>query len=99
MILNKEEILKRLRQIRFEIERLGIRKLGLFGSCVREEQQESSDMGLLVEFNPEAEKFDRLMELYDLLENNFPNEKVQIVSSNGLSAHIVPHILKEVEHV
>ncbi len=36
------------------------------------------------------------MTVYDILENLFRNEKVEIVTKNGLSPYIGPQILKEV---
>ena len=36
------------------------------------------------------------MSVYDILENMFRNEKIEIVTKNGLSPYIGPQILKEV---
>ncbi len=46
----REEILRILEEHRPEFERLGVKSLALFGSAVRGEAREGSDVDLLVEF-------------------------------------------------
>ena len=77
---------------------LGIRKVGLFGSYVRNEQSIESDIDLLIDFEPEKENFDNLMAVYDLFEKIFTNEKIEVVTKNGLSPYIGPNILDEVRY-
>jgi predicted nucleotidyltransferase len=93
---SKEFILSEMKQQKRELQNLGIVRIGLFGSYVREEQTEKSDIDILLEFEPEKENFDNYMTVYDMLENLFKNEKVEIVTKNGLSPYIGPQILKEV---
>ena len=93
---NKEYILSEMRQQRDELQNLGIVRIGLFGSYVRGEQSEVSDIDILIEFDPDKENFDNYMAVYDILEDLFENEKVDIVTKNGLSPYIGPQILKEV---
>jgi len=93
---SKEYILSEMKQQKRELQNLGIVRIGLFGSYVREEQSEKSDIDILLEFEPEKENFDNYMSVYDILENLFRNEKVEIVTKNGLSPYIGPQILKEV---
>ncbi len=77
----------------------GVQSVGLFGSYVRNEQTEKSDIDLLIDFDPEKETFDNYMALCDYLDLLFRNEKVEIVTKNGLSPHIGPSILREVQYV
>ena len=93
---SKEYILSEMRQHKKELQNLGIIKIGLFGSYAREEQSEKSDIDILIEFDPEKENFDNYMSAYDMLENIFNNEKIEIVTNNGLSPYIGPKILREV---
>jgi len=93
---SKENILSEMKQQKRKLQNLGIVRIGLFGSYVREEQSEKSDIDILLEFEPEKENFDNYMSVYDILENLFRNEKVEIVTRNGLSPYIGPQILKEV---
>lgn len=93
---SKEYILSEMKQKKRALQNLGIVRIGLFGSYAREEQSENSDIDILIEFDPEKENFDNYMSAYDILENVFRNEKIEIVTKNGLSPYIGPQILKEV---
>jgi hypothetical protein len=73
--------------------------IGLLGSYLSNEQSEKSDIDLLIDFEPEKENFDNYMAVYDLFEGLFKNEKIEIVTKNGLSKYIGPKILKDVMYV
>ncbi len=96
---NKDQIKALLIEHHAKIRALGVEQIGLFGSYARSQSHAFSDIDLLVDFREDAENFDNLMKLYDLLESVFRNKKVEIVTKNGLSPHIGPSILKEVEYV
>lgn len=95
----KDEIFDVLKSHKLNLERLGIKNIGVFGSYVRDEQTRNSDIDLLIDFAPEHENFDNLMAVYDLLESIFKDEKVEVVTKNGLSPHMAPKILQEVSYV
>ena len=95
---SKEEILKTLLEHRKEIERYGIRKLGLFGSFVKNQQAPSSDIDILVEFAKGHKNFDNFINLATLLENLL-NRKIDLVTKESLSPYIGPKILKETQYV
>jgi predicted nucleotidyltransferase len=95
----KQNILRVLRSRKTEFSKFGIRNIGLFGSYIRNEQHLGSDIDLLLDFEPEAENFDNLMAVYDLVEQLFKGEKIEVVTLNGLSPYIGPSILKEVQYV
>ena len=82
-----------------EFSKYGIQNIGLFGSYLRNEQSDKSDIDLLIDFDPEKESFDNYMAAYDILESIFKNEKIEVVTKNGLSAYIGPKILQEVQYV
>lgn len=94
----KKEILKILKTNRSKFVEFGIQNIGLFGSYGRGEQSNASDIDFLIDFEPKHENFDNLMKVYDFLEELFPNEKIEIITKNGLSPHIGPHILNEVQY-
>jgi uncharacterized protein len=96
---SKEYILSVLKSQREKLNSFGIKEVGLFGSYVRNEQTEKSDIDLLVDFDPDKETFDNYMAVYELLEQLFRNTKVEIVTKNGLSPYIGPKILNEVQYV
>lgn len=95
----REKILTNVRNYKPQFLKLGVTSIGLFGSYVRNEQSSKSDIDFLVDFEPEQENFDNYMAVYDILENLFKNEKIELVTKNGLSKYIGPKILKEVVYI
>ena len=95
----KEYILSTIKTHKTELKKFGIRNVGLFGSYVRDEQSKKSDIDILIDFDPDKESFDNYMAVYDYFEKLFKNEKIEIVTKNGLSPYIGPSILKEVMYV
>lgn len=79
-----------------ELFRLGISNIGLFGSYLRNEQSSTSDIDILVDFFPDKESFDNYMAVCDIVESLFKDERVEVVTKNGLSPHIGTEILSEV---
>lgn len=96
---SREYIIATLKTHKSEFLKFGIQDIGLFGSYARDEQESSSDIDILVDFDPDKENFDNYMAAYDYFESLFENEKIEIVTKNGLSPHIGPKILKEVQYV
>ena len=95
---SKNVILSVIRKCKPQLASFGVSRIGLFGSYVRNEQQPQSDIDFLVDFEPEKETFDNFMNLYNYLEELFVNEKVEVVTVNGLSPYIGKYILKEVDY-
>ena len=94
----KERILSLLQKHSEQMKALGVRKLGLFGSFVRGEQNEISDIDILVEFDPSKKGFDNFICLAFFLEELF-GRHVELVTLESLSPYIGPRILREVEYV
>jgi uncharacterized protein len=97
-LLSKEDLIKQIMGQREKLSHLGVKNIGLFGSFVRGEQTSSSDIDILVEFVPEKHTFDNFMEVSFLLEETL-GRKVEVITPEGLSPYIGPHILKEIERV
>jgi len=95
----KDDILRKLKSYKVELSRFGIRNVGLFGSYIRNEQSSNSDIDLLIDFEPDKENFDNFMAVCDFFEKIFKNEKIEVVTQNGLSPYIGPKILNEVQYV
>jgi len=98
-MITKEHIVKTITSTKPELQRFGIRNIGLFGSYVRDEQTKTSDIDILIDFEPDKENYDNYMAVYDIIERLFSNERVEIVTKNGLSPYIGPRILNEVLYV
>lgn len=92
----KESIIATLKFHKPGLSKFGVQNIGLFGSYLRNEQSDKSDIDLLIDFEPEKENFDNYMAVYDMVENIFKDQKIGIVTKNGLSKYIGPKILKEV---
>jgi predicted nucleotidyltransferase len=93
---NKEEILNQLQEHRDVIRAYGVRRLGLFGSFVRGEQKENSDLDFVVEF--ERKSFDAYMDLKQYLEDLF-HCRVDLVISDAIKPRLRQLILEEAAHV
>ena len=94
----KDKILELIRANRDRIEAYGVRKVGLFGSFVRNDQNLESDIDLLVEFEQDKKTFDNFINLNFYLEELL-KRPVELITTDALSPYIGPHILKEVEYV
>ena len=94
----KEEAAQRLQAARRQLVALGVTSIGLFGSFVRGQQTLTSDVDVLVEFDPDEHSFDNFMDLSFFLQDLF-GRKVEVVTPEALSPRIGPHILREVERV
>jgi predicted nucleotidyltransferase len=97
-IRSKQALLSRINKNRSQIQQFGVKRLGVFGSFVREEQKTDSDVDILVEFEAGKKTFDNFMNLSLLLESLF-NRRVELVTPEGLSPYFQPYILREVEYV
>ena len=78
-------------------EKYKVKTLGVFGSYVRGEQKEGSDLDILVEFQEPVGLF-KFMELEEFLGKN-TGIKVDLVSKKALKPRIGKYILKEVINV
>jgi uncharacterized protein len=89
-MLTKEEILKRLREHKTELQqKFPLKSLALFGSYARNEQTDESDIDVLVEFSePVGIEF---IDLIEELEKLF-NHKIDLVSKKGIKPHYLPYI-------
>jgi len=88
-----QELLSRLRDLKPEIrKRFRAKEIQLFGSNVRGEQKEDSDIDVLVEFEDEADLFD-LVGLANFLEEQL-QRKVDVVPKRALREEFKDSILK-----
>ncbi len=96
--LEKQDILTFLKAHQARLHELGVQRVGLFGSFAREEQNDESDIDLLVEFDPAQKNFDNFMSLSFFLEDML-GHRIEIVTPEAFSPYMRPHILKEIEYV
>ena len=75
----------------------GVAEIGVFGSFVRGEQREASDVDILVELSRPI-GFVAFMRLEEYLQTIL-GRKVDLVSKKALKPYIGKHILEEVRYV
>ncbi|GIO41586.1 nucleotidyltransferase family protein [Paenibacillus apis] len=94
--MRREDIENKLKiEKRFLMDRFYVSKIGLFGSFARDEQTETSDIDLLVEFSrPVGFEF---LDLKDYLESVFDRE-VDLVTPNAIKPYMRDEILSEVQY-
>jgi len=92
-----DEIKKILKKHEKELkEKYGIEEVGIFGSYLRGEAKEKSDLDILVEFNPGARiSLLDFVELENYLSDLF-GVKVDLVEKSALKPRIGKQILSEV---
>ncbi len=92
---SKEEIFETLINIKRELNvNYRVKKIGLFGSYVRNKQTATSDIDFLVEFENDADLF-HFIGLSRYLEEIF-NTKVDVISKPSLKEELKKNILEEV---
>jgi len=76
----------------------GVRRLGIFGSFARGNADETSDVDVLVTFDPKARTFDNLYSVGEALEQAF-QRKIDLVTEDSLSPYLGAKIRGEVRYV
>jgi predicted nucleotidyltransferase len=95
MNLDRETILRALEEHRPELRRLGVRRIGLFGSYLHGWPREGSDLDFLVRF--ERPTFDVYMDTKFFLQDLFSRE-VDLVTEDALKPAL-DHVRREVAWV
>jgi predicted nucleotidyltransferase len=100
--MKKEEVVEKLQENMDKIKDFGVKRIGIFGSVVRGEAKEESDIDFVVEFEKGKATFKNVCRLIDLLEKLF-DRKVDILTPDGIESirikHVRKNIKKEVEYV
>ena len=89
-MLSQQEILRELsKNLTTWKEQYGVKRIALFGSYARGEQNDSSDIDVLVEFIKEAVTFDNYMDLKFDLEDLF-QKKIDLVIFEDIKPALKP---------
>jgi hypothetical protein len=96
-MLTSEQIIKTLHLHREEIQKFGVRRIGLFGSFSTNNQHRKSDIDILVEFKKGKKTFDNYIELKFFLEKSF-GRPVDLVIKEAVKLELKPFILKSVRY-
>ncbi|MBE0496356.1 MAG: nucleotidyltransferase domain-containing protein [Campylobacterales bacterium] len=103
--MKKQEILATLKTLQLKYRQEGVELLGLFGSYARDEQNDASDIDILIETTPAFLKkhlgfraFTKLDSIKSDLRSIF-NKPVDLVDKKALEQHHNTHILKSTLYV
>lgn len=97
--MKKQTVTYRLRKAKRDLIPYGVTRIGLFGSTVRNENTNKSDIDILIDFAPDMETYNNYMSVCEILSSAFHRHKLDIVTYKGLSPYIGKTILNEVEYV
>lgn len=96
--MNKEEVNRKINsQLPLLRQKYKVKRLGIFGSVVRNQQRKGSDLDMLVEFTFPIGFFD-FIRLENFL-TKILNQKVDLVSQKALKPAIKDEVLKETIYV
>lgn len=93
--LTSEKILEMIRKEKDRLKRIGVKKIGVFGSFIRDKQNKKSDVDVLVEFDKIT--FDNYFLLLALLEKMF-KKKVDLIIESDLKPEL-NYVKKEAKYV
>ncbi|HEC67275.1 MAG TPA: nucleotidyltransferase [Candidatus Desulfofervidus auxilii] len=97
--MDKDKIERKLEEKKVYIKRVfHVREIGIFGSFIRGEQTESSDIDVLVEFEKGHKDFFNYMRLKYYLEELLEG-KIDLVIKNAVKPRLRERIFSEVEYV
>ncbi|GKV67047.1 MULTISPECIES: nucleotidyltransferase family protein [unclassified Sporosarcina] len=95
-MLSQQEILNELsKNMGIWKEKYGVKRIGLFGSFVRKEQNEFSDIDVVVEFVDTAWSFDNYMDLKITLEDHF-QKPVDLVIADDIKPALKASVLRSI---
>jgi predicted nucleotidyltransferase len=92
-MITRDEILKRRDEIIAVARRHGASSIRIFGSVARGDTNNTSDLDLIVRFDPDRSLMDHGMLIEDL--QDLLGVKVDVVSEGALRDHFALRILKE----
>lgn len=95
-MMTREEILELLKASLPKLRKCGVREIGLFGSIARNEQNEKSDVDILVDL--ERHTLDSYMDLLFYLEDRL-GCKIDLVMKDSLKPSIKDSVISETVYV
>jgi uncharacterized protein len=97
-VLTRERTIQALVAAEADICALGVERLALFGSVLRNEARDDSDVDVLVSFRAGTKAFRNFLALCDLLEARL-GRRVDVLTTESLSPFVGPRILAEAQDV
>lgn len=97
-IINKEYILKKLRENRDFFDKHEVKRIGIFGSYAKDEATEESDIDIIVEMNITKDIYFNYCYVLYFLEDLF-NKKIDLVNATNNINYKVPQVKEHFEKV
>ena len=98
-VVDVDSTISLLRQNIERFRSFGVARLALFGSVVTGAVNDKSDIDVLVRFEERTKTFDNFMEVRFLIEELFPNTKIDLVLEEAIKPAIREQILSEATDV
>ena len=95
--MKRKELFSLIDENRAKLTKLGVKSLSLFGSVARGEENENSDVDMLVEFEGKV-TFDSFMDTKFFLEDLL-GVSVDLVMPETIRPQIKPYIMQDLVHV
>ena len=95
MELTKELILTTIKKNKRKLSEHNVKKIGLFGSFVKEQQKSTSDIDILIEFSKQVGLF-KLVNLERQLTERL-QKPVDLVTKGALSSYIKDDVLSDLK--
>jgi len=93
--LNSKKIIKKIEEKSKDIKKYNVKKIGLFGSFIKNKQHKKSDIDIIVTFDKET--FDNYMDLLFLLEKIF-RRKIDLIIEKDLYPEL-NYVKREAKYV
>ena len=94
--MTKKEVVEKIRANMAKIKSFGVKKIGIFGSTVRDELGEDSDIDVVVEFEKDRGYMQNFIGLVDFLEELF-GRKVDLLTPGGVESIRIRYIREEIK--
>ncbi len=94
--MNLNQIIEKLENNKEKLKTYGVKRIGVFGSYVKNKQNEKSDIDIIVEFEKGKATLDNFMGLLSFLEDLF-NKKVNLLTVQGVKSIRIENIRKNIE--
>lgn len=81
-----------------KLQQFGLRRIGIFGSMARGEATTTSDVDLLLDFDPAQKTYKNFIGSTTFLEQLL-HQPIDAVTPQALSPYIKPHVDKDITYV
>jgi len=92
--MSLNDILRIIRDNRYNLKKLGLECIGIFGSYVRGDEHLDSDLDFIAIFERGKKNYDNYFELYEFLKHIF-QKKIDLLTPESISPYIKDYIEKE----